>query len=66
MRATYYRLFLIVHGVDDDFRFIKRDDDLDHTFTGLTPGSTISASVIAANAGGEAAPSPTVTQIVGS
>ncbi|MCX6858356.1 MAG: fibronectin type III domain-containing protein [Verrucomicrobia bacterium] len=65
VRATYYRLFLKVHGVDDDFRFIKRDEDLDHTFTGLTPGSTISVQVIAANAGGEAAPSPTVTKVVG-
>jgi hypothetical protein len=64
-RATYYRLFLKVHGVDADFQFIKRDSDLDHTFTGLTPGATISAYVIAANPGGEAAPSPTVTKVVG-
>ena len=64
-RATYYRLFRKVHGVDTDFQFIKRDIDLDHTFTGLTPGATVSAYVIAANSGGEAAASPTVTKVVG-
>jgi hypothetical protein len=64
-RATYYRLFLKIHGVDTDFQFIKRDSDLDHTFTNLTPGTTISAYVIAANPGGEAVPSPTVTKVVG-
>jgi len=47
------------------FRFLKRDSDLDHTLTGLTPGSTVAAYVIAANPGGEAAPSPTVTKVVG-
>lgn len=64
-RATYFRLFLKVHGVDTDFRFVKRDNDLDHTLTGLEPGTTISAYVVAANAAGEAAPSPTVTKVVG-
>ncbi|HRJ11035.1 MAG TPA: hypothetical protein PLP58_20815 [Prosthecobacter sp.] len=44
---------------------MKRDSDLDHTLTGLTPGSTVAAYVIAANPGGEAAPSPTVTKVVG-
>ena len=65
-RATYYRLFLKIHGVDTDFRFLKRDSDLDHTLTDLTPGTTVSAYVIAANPGGEAVPSPTVTKVVGS
>jgi hypothetical protein len=65
-RATYYRLFLKIHGVDTDFRFLKRDSDLDHTLTDLTPGTTISAYVIAANPGGESVPSPTVTKVVGS
>ena len=65
VRATYYRLFLKIHGVDTDFQFIKRDVDLDHTFTNLTPGTTISAYVIAANPGGEAVASPTVTKVVG-
>lgn len=64
-RASYYRLFIKVEGVDADFRFLKRDNDLDHTLTDLTPGATISVYVIAANAGGEAAPSPTVTKVVG-
>ncbi|MBL9130987.1 MAG: hypothetical protein JNG86_07300 [Verrucomicrobiaceae bacterium] len=65
VRATYYRLFLMIHGVDAEPRFVKRDADLDHTFTDLAPGTTISAYVIAANPGGEAAPTPTGTQVVG-
>jgi hypothetical protein len=64
-RATYYRIFLKIDGVDADFRFLKRDTDLDHTLTDLTPGTTVSVYVIAANAGGEAVPSPTVTKVVG-
>lgn len=64
-RATYYRVFIKIQGVDTDFRFLKRDSDLDHTLTDLTPGATVSAFVIAANPGGEAAPSPTVTKVVG-
>ena len=64
-RATYYRIFLKVHGVDADFQFIKRDSDLDHTFPNLTPGATVSAYVVAANAGGEAVPGPVVTKVVG-
>ncbi len=64
-RASYFRLFIKIEGVDADFRFLKRDEDLDHVIAGLTPGTTISAYVIAANAGGEAAPSPTVTKVVG-
>jgi hypothetical protein len=54
-----------VDGVDTDFRFVKRDSDLDHTLTDLPPGTTISAYVIAANPGGEAIASPTVTKVVG-
>jgi hypothetical protein len=65
VRATYYRIFIKVHGVDTDFRFLKRDEDLDHTLTDLTPGTTFSVYVIAANPGGEAPPSPTVTKVVG-
>lgn len=64
-RASYYRIFIKVEGVDADFRFLIRDDDLDHTLKELTPGSTISVYIVAANAGGEAAPSPTVTKVVG-
>ena len=64
-RATYYRVFIKIQGVDADFRFLKRDSDLDHTLTDLTPGTTVSAYVIAANPGGEATPSPTVTKVVG-
>lgn len=64
-RATYYRIFLKVQGVDDEFRFVDRDSDLEYTLKDLPPGSTIAVYVVAANEGGEAAPSPTVTKVVG-
>ena len=65
VRASYYRIFVKIEGVDEDFRFLKRDSDLDHLMKDLTPGTTLSAYVIAANDGGEAAPSPMVTKVVG-
>uniref|UniRef100_UPI003783CA8F fibronectin type III domain-containing protein n=1 Tax=Prosthecobacter sp. TaxID=1965333 RepID=UPI003783CA8F len=64
-RATYYRIFIKIHGVDADFRALANDADLDHTLKDLTPGSTLSVYVVAANDGGEAPPSPTVTKVVG-
>jgi hypothetical protein len=64
-RASYYRLFIQVVGVDADFRYLARDKDLDHSIKDQTPGSTVKVYVIAANEGGEAAPSPTVTAVVG-
>jgi hypothetical protein len=54
-----------VEGVDTDFRFVARDSDLEYTLKEITAGSTFSTYVIAANEGGEAAPSPTVTKVVG-
>ena len=64
-RATYYRIFIKVEGVDEDFRFLARDTDFDHTIKGLTPGTVLHAYVVAANPAGEAAPSPVVTKVVG-
>ncbi|MBL9131518.1 MAG: hypothetical protein JNG86_09985, partial [Verrucomicrobiaceae bacterium] len=65
VRATYNRIFIKVHGVDEDFRFLASDKDSDHLISNLPPGATISVYIVAANAGGEAAPSPTVTKVVG-
>lgn len=61
-RATYSRLFIKVEGVDEDFRFLARDYDYDHILNDLPPGATVSVYVVAANAGGEAPPSPIVTK----
>ena len=44
----------------------NRTEDLDFLLKNLTAGTTISVYVIAANEGGEAAPSATVTKVVGS
>ncbi len=64
-RATYYRAFIQVQGVDAAFRFVERTEDLDYVFKGLTAGTTVAFQIVAANDGGEAAPSPTVTKVVG-
>lgn len=64
-RATYYRAFIKVAGVDTDFRFVDRTEDLDFVFRDLTPGATVSIQIIPANSGGEGPPSPTVTKVVG-
>lgn len=64
-RATYYRVFRQVDGVDAEPQFAGRDSDLEFTLKDLTPGTTVHVYVVAANDGGEAAPSPTVTKVVG-
>jgi hypothetical protein len=64
-RATYYRVFIQVQGVDADFRFVDRTEDLDFILKDLTPGATIAVHIVAANEGGEAPPSPAVTKVVG-
>jgi len=64
VRASYYRIFIKVAGVDTDFRFLARDKDLDHTIKDLPPGSSVSVYVVAANGAGESEPSATVTAVV--
>ena len=63
--ATNYRVFIKVIGTDTDFRFLDRTNDLEMLLKSLTAGATIEVQVIAAKTGGEAAPSPTVTKVVG-
>jgi hypothetical protein len=57
--ATRYRLQLRLPG-SDDFVSIKTVRSLETTLTGLHPGSTIDARIIAANSRGETSPSPVV------
>lgn len=64
-RATAYRAFIKIDGVDEDFRAVERVQDLEYTYKGLTPGQTVSIHIVATNEAGDAAPSPTVTKVVG-
>ena len=59
-RATRYRPFVQIVGVDLDF--VARDavHDLTVTLTGFTTGQKVNVYIVAANDAGEALPSPTV------
>ena len=63
-RATRYRVFKQVVGVDADFVFVTNVTDSDYTFTGLPSGKTVKVQIIAANDAGQAAPSTTAEIVV--
>jgi hypothetical protein len=56
-RATRYRVFKQVVGVDATFIAAATVTDSDYTFTGLTSGQTLRVQIIAANDAGQAQPS---------
>jgi hypothetical protein len=58
-RATRYRPFVQVVGKDAEPQARARTYDPRVTLTGLAPGDTVRVHILAANATGEAAPSPT-------
>ena len=62
-RATRYRVFKQVVGVDAAFVSAATVTDSDCTFTGLPAGKTLKVQIIAANDAGQAAPS-TAAEIV--
>jgi hypothetical protein len=62
-RATRYRVFKQIVGVDNAFVFVMNVTDSDCTLSGLPSGSTVRVRIIAANDAGEAAPSA-ATEIV--
>ncbi len=63
-RMEMTRLFLQRMGTDAAALNIADPKDLAFTLKDLTPGSTIKVYVVAHNAGGDSAPSPTVTAVV--
>lgn len=65
VRAVYYRLFLMIVGVDADFVNIADPRDLEYTLKNLTPGTTIKAYIVPMNDGGAGPASPTLTKVVG-
>jgi hypothetical protein len=56
-RATRYRVFKQIVGVDAAFVFVGNVTDSDYTFTGLPSGATVNIRIVAANDAGEAQPS---------
>ena len=64
VRATRYRPFVQIVGVDTDF--VARDavHDLTVNLTGFTTGQTVKVNIVAANDAGEAQPGPTEQIVV--
>ena len=58
-RATRYRPFVQVEGVDPEFVARKAVHDLSVNLTGFRDGQTVNVYIVAANDAGEAPPSPT-------
>ncbi|MEI7730381.1 MAG: fibronectin type III domain-containing protein [Verrucomicrobiota bacterium] len=56
-RANYYRIFIQVVDVDEDFRHVINRDNSDVRLTGLPTGKTVKFRVTAANDTGESQPS---------
>ena len=63
-RATRYRVFKQVVGVDATFVSAATVTDSDYTFTGQPSGKTLKVQIIAANDAGQAAPSVTAEIVV--
>lgn len=60
-RATYYRVFKKVNGVDTEYVSAGSPADLDFTLENLPANSTIEVVVAAVNSGGESAVSEKIT-----
>ena len=63
-RATRYRVFKQIVGVDATMVAAVTVTDSDYTFTGLTSGKTLKVQIIAANDAGQAQPSTTAEIVV--
>ena len=60
-RAEYYRVWMKINGVDDEFIAKGSPSDLDFAIEGLPSNSTIQIAVSAVNNGGESGKSTVVT-----
>lgn len=58
--ATRYRVWVLIVGMDENFRAVATVSDSDATITGLPTGKTVKVRVTAANDAGESAPSAEV------
>ena len=64
VRAERFRVETLIVGVDTEFQRVGTFRDLSTTLKGFTAGQTVKVRVIAANDGGDAAPSPEATVVV--
>ena len=64
VRATRYRPFVQIVGVDDDFVAREAVHDLTVNLDHFTTGQTVNVKIVAANDAGEAQPSPTEQLVV--
>ncbi len=64
VRATRFRVEAKITGVDTDFVSKGSFKDLETILKGFTAGQSVQVRVVAANDGGEAAPSPVMTGVV--
>jgi len=60
-RASYYRVWMKVHGAEGDYVAVGSPADLDFTIENLPAGSTIDIVVTAVNNGGESPVSDVIT-----
>jgi hypothetical protein len=63
-RATHYRVYAQIVGVDQDFRQVLTRDESDATLVGLPSSKTIRVQVVATNDSGASQPSETAEIIV--
>jgi hypothetical protein len=63
-RASTYRIWKKVAGIDEDFILVDSRTDLDMLIEGLPVGATIELAVSASNTGGESARSTAVTVMI--
>jgi hypothetical protein len=64
VRATRFRAEAMIAGVDTDFQNKGSFKALETILKGFTAGQLVQVRVVAANDGGEAAPSPVMTVVV--
>ncbi|MCX6856614.1 MAG: fibronectin type III domain-containing protein [Verrucomicrobia bacterium] len=64
LRAERYRVWIMIVGVDTDFRAVETVYDSDVTLAGLTSGATVKIRVTSANDAGESLPGPVAEVVV--
>ena len=64
VRASSFRVWIFIVGVDTDWRAVGSPDDSDFTLTGLTSGQTVKVRVTSKNEAGESQPGPEAQFVV--
>lgn len=64
LRADHYRVWILIVGVDTEFRAVDSPSDSDATLGGLPSGATVKVRVTSVNDAGESQPGPEATAVV--